>query len=167
MEVLPKRFEKFGLKLHPEKTRLIPFRRPARDADGKGGPNGPGTFIFLGFTHYWGKSLKGTWVVKHKTASTRVRRAIAVVWAWCKKHRHDPPAEQHQTLRRKLQGHYAYFGRRGNYPSLSRVYRGVLRAWRKWLSRRSWASAWNWNDWNKWLERWALPPPKIVHSKRR
>jgi len=82
--VLGKRFGKYGLALHEEKTRLVEFRRPRE------GGNQPGSFDFLGFTHYWGKSRKGNWVVQRKTAKDRLRRAVRRVYMWCKKHRHDP-----------------------------------------------------------------------------
>jgi hypothetical protein len=76
MQVLPKRFGRYGLTLHPEKTRLVPFRRPpSRDDDGDRG-GGPGSFDFLGFTHIWARSQRGNWVVKQRTAASRLRRAV-------------------------------------------------------------------------------------------
>ncbi|MGH9893094.1 MAG: group II intron reverse transcriptase/maturase, partial [bacterium] len=119
-EVLPKRFGKFGLTLHPDKTRLIPFHRPQPRSRGKGvGPAGrPGTFDFLGFTHYWGRSRRGKWVVKRKTAANRFRRSLQAVSAWCRRHRHLAVGEQQRKLNQKLQGHYAYYGITGNAPAL-------------------------------------------------
>jgi RNA-directed DNA polymerase len=105
LEVLPKRFAKYGLTLHPTKTRLTKFRRPKRTDKTE-----PGSFDFLGFTHYWGKSQKGKWVVKRKTASKRLQRSLRAVTQWCREHRHETLRDQHQTLRRKLQGHYQYYG---------------------------------------------------------
>jgi len=100
MEVLPKRFGKYGLTLHPDKTRLIPFRRPSHKAGGDGG-NGtdrPGTFDLLGFTHYWGRTRRGGWAVMRQTASKRLSRAVRSIAQWCRAHRHSPVGEQHATL---------------------------------------------------------------------
>jgi group II intron reverse transcriptase/maturase len=100
-DVLPKRFDKYGLTVHPEKTRLIPFRRPPSGPARKGQPPAeqPGTFDLLGFAHYWAHSRKGSWVVKRKTAPSRFTRAVTRIAQWCQIYRHRPIAEQHQTLR--------------------------------------------------------------------
>ena len=115
-DVLPKRFGRYGLTIHPDKTRLVPFRRPPlRPTRTGGSPTaGPGTFDLLGFTHYWARSRKGNWVVKRKTAASRFTRAVRTVAPWCRNHRHRPIPEQHQTLCQKLRGHYAYYGITGN-----------------------------------------------------
>jgi len=112
MEVLPKRFDRYQLSLHPEKTRLIFFGKPPR----RGKPKG--TFDFLGFTFYWGKSLKGNWAIKKQTARKRRNRFMRMLWNWCKENRHDPLEKQNETLCSKLQGFYQYFGLRGNYKVL-------------------------------------------------
>jgi RNA-directed DNA polymerase len=113
-DVLPKRFEKYGLTLHPEKTRLVDFRRPDRRAlpspDNGDVRSRPGTFDLLGFTHYWAKSRKGYWVVKQKTAADRLRRALKRIADWCRLHRHEPVRDQWKALKRKLLGHFGYFG---------------------------------------------------------
>ena len=146
MDVLPKRFGKYGLTLHPEKTRLVPFQRPGRRGKNQSGDR-PGTFDLLGFTHLWAVSLKGNWVVKRKTASDRFTRALKAVSTWCRKNRHLPVREQWQALRRKLNGHYGYFGIIGNSQALTRLGFLVERVWWKWLCRRSqrayisWATA--------------------------
>src|SRR5579863_1469952 len=116
-EVLPKRFGKYGLTLHPEKTRLVSFHRPDRK---DGGGNGPGTFGLLGFTHHWGLSRKGKWVVKRRTAKDRFSRTLRRINEWCRTHRHDDVEVQHCVLMRKLNGHYAYFGITSNYEALAR-----------------------------------------------
>lgn len=165
MEVLWKRFARFGLELHPEKTRIIPFRRPRRDDDKKD-KGGSQSFDFLAFTHYWGKSLKGSWVVKKKTAKDRLCRSLKVINRWCRKNRHLKLKVQHAALRQKMQGHYAYFGVTGNSRSLHQYAEGVRRYWHKWLRRRHRQR----NDWNwEWYERsilanYPLPRPRIVHS---
>lgn len=166
LDVLPKRFGKYGLTIHPEKTRLVPFQRPAyRQGRGEQAPAGkPGTFDFLGFTHYWGRSRKGNNVVKQKTAASRLRRAIGTIADWCKRNSHQPIDEQHRKLSQKLRGHYAYYGITGNAAALSGFRNEVTRLWRKWLSRRSWAGRLSWGRFRGILERFPLPAPVVVHS---
>jgi group II intron reverse transcriptase/maturase len=165
MTVLRKRLEKYGLTLHPEKTRLVEFRRPdRRPPSSDGGASGRhGTFDFLGFTHFWGKSRTGKWIVKRKTAKDRFRRAVQRVAAWCRKHRHDAVREQWKALSRKLRGHFEYYGITGNSAHLQRFRFEATRAWRKWLNRRSQRARMSWERMRKLLERYPLPPPRITH----
>lgn len=165
-EVLPKRFAKYGLTLHEEKTRLVSFPRPSRSTApelGKRKPQ-PGTFDLLGFTHYWGKSRRGYWVVKRKTASSRLARALGKIAAWCRKHYHDPIAEQCRTLGQKLRGHFAYYGITGNYYALRGFREGVRRLWFKWLRRRQRHGYFSWPRFQALLQRYPLPPARVVHS---
>jgi group II intron reverse transcriptase/maturase len=162
MEVLPKRFGKYGLTLHPEKTRLIEFQRPDRRQPRGGNGDRPGTFDLLGFTHYWGLSRKGKWVVKRKTARDRFSRALKRVAQWCRLHRHYSIAEQQRTLAQKLRGHFGYFGIIGNSEALRRFRRLVVYAWRKWLSRRSQRAFVTWDHMMKLLEQYPLPQPRIL-----
>lgn len=157
LAVLPKRFDRYGLSLHPDKTSVICFSKPHTDEEaGK-----RGTFDFLGFTFYWGKSRKGYWVIKKKTARKRLSRFMKRVWRWCKENRHDPIEEQHQTLSSKLRGFYQYFGVRGNFKALEVVFEHAEKAWRRWLSERSHKGKVLFED----LRRaYPLPMPKIVHS---
>jgi RNA-directed DNA polymerase len=164
MNVLPKRFGKYGLTLHPEKTRLVPFRRPPRSSGGKRGGKGPGCFDLLGFTHYWGRSRKGSWVIKRKTAGDRLSRSLMRIAHWCRRMRHSPVSEQHAGLARKLKGHYGYFGITGNSQSLYRFLRGVERRWRYWLSRRGQRRKYRWDWFMEILKRFPLPEPVVVHS---
>jgi RNA-directed DNA polymerase len=160
LRVLPKRIGKYGLTIHPDKTRLVAFGRP-RGAQG----NKPETFDFLGFTHYWGKSRRGTWIVKTQTARQRLSRGLKRIAEWCRRNRHLTVAQQHQELCRKLRGHYAYYGLTGNGPWLSKFRQGVRRIWRQWLHRRSRTpSDMPWDRYVRLLERYRLPPIKIVHS---
>ena len=106
LEVLPKRFARYGLTLHPTKTRLVAFSgRTARPQPDDRDEDPPGTFTFLGFTHYWGRSRHGAAVVKRKTAASRLSRGLRAIRQWCAQHRHEPVGEQHRQLTRKLQGH--------------------------------------------------------------
>lgn len=158
LNLLPQRMACFGLTLHPEKTRMVPFCCP-----GKAG-GGAGTFDFLGFTHYWSRSLKGRWVIKRKTASKRLNRALKAIGEWCRKNRHRPVAEQCRDLSAKLKGHFAYFGVTGNVHELQKYRQGLLKLWHKWLGRRSRSDGFTWDRFNRLLVRYPLPPVRVVHS---
>jgi group II intron reverse transcriptase/maturase len=164
LEVLPKRFGKYGLTLHPEKTRLVPFCKPPKTSppDPSAAPR-PGTFDLLGFTHYWGRSRRGYWVVKRKTARSRFTRALVQIAAWCRRHCHRPLAEQHRTLSQKLRGHCAYYGITGNCEALQRFRLQVIRVWRQWLERRR-RGSFSWDAFRAVLQRFPLPPATVVHS---
>jgi RNA-directed DNA polymerase len=166
LEVLPKRFGKYGLTLHPDKTRLVPFVRPPQSSPSSksSAPGQRGSFDLLGFTHYWGRSRRGYWVVKRKTAQGRLSRALKTIAQWCRLNRHQPLAEQHVTLVQKLRGHFAYFGITGNGLSLQWFRDGVLRIWKKWLARRRRRGFLSWAIFGRLLQRYALPPAVVVHS---
>jgi RNA-directed DNA polymerase len=164
LDVLPKRLAKYGLTLHPEKTRLVDFRRPDRRVTAS--PEGdtcprPGTFDLLGFTHYWAMSRKGYWVVKQKTAADRFRRTLKRIADCCRRYRHEPVREQWTALRRKLLGHFGYFGITGNFRALRNLRYRVIVAWRMWLSRRSQRARLSWEEMFRLLARYPLPQPRI------
>lgn len=154
--VLPKRLERFGLRLHPDKTRLLAFGRP-RTTDDKGS----GTFDFLGFTHYWEKTRRGWWAPRVKTQKDRLRRSLSATEAWCRGHRHLPVKEQASALRRSLNGHYNYFGVNNNRRSLVRLLYRVQRIWRKWLNRRSQQGHMPWTRFKELLQKHPLPKPEV------
>lgn len=169
LAVLPKRFGKYGLTLHPDKTRMVPFRKPDRVGDDD---EGPGTFTFLGFTHYWGLSRKpapkGTppakrWFAMQKTAKDRLNRTLRRLREWCRWHRHDPLEAQHRMLVKKLKGHYGYYGITGNFPALAKVFYMAKRIWRRALARRS-QQRLPWSKMQRIWERFPLPSPRIVHQ---
>jgi RNA-directed DNA polymerase len=166
MEVLPKRMSKYGLTVHPEKTRLVRFRPDDPDdsetPDGKERP--PKTFDFLGFTHYWGRSQKGKWVIKRQTSRSRLKRALHALSDWCRANRHLSIQVQYQTLKQKMQGHYAYFGITGNFYNLGKFHEAARRTWRRWLSRRSRGRSMPWTDFARLEKRYGLPRPRVVHS---
>jgi hypothetical protein len=163
MDVLPKRFERFGLTLHPEKTRLVDFRRPSPTGMACGSQR-ERSFDLLGFTHYWGRSRKGRWVVQRKTAKSRFSRALRQIGQGCRINRHRPVAEQQQALSRKLKGHDADYGITGNARALSRLRFEVQQRWHKWLNRRSHATRLDWPTFKRLLKRHPLPPARVVHS---
>ena len=165
LEVLPKRFARFELRLHPEKTRLIDFRKPRGEDKSPDGPGGEQhSFEMLGFNHYWAKSRKGKWVIKRKTASSRLARSIRAVHEWCKKYRHKPLAEQQRALNRKLQGHCGYYGITGNSRSLNGYRYRLLCIWRYWLSRRNRKRLLTWERFNRLLSHYPIRPARTVHS---
>lgn len=161
LEVLGKRLGRYGLTLHPDKTRFIDFRpeRPGgTHADCKGPP-----FDFLGFTHTWAKSQKGKNVVRQRTAKNRLARALTAINDWCRVNRHRPVPWQHARLSAKLIGHYAYYGITGNMQQLQRFSTQVRRTWRKWLERRTRSKRLTWERFAALLTRHPLPTPRIIH----
>lgn len=164
--VLSKRFARYALTLHPDKTRLVPFERPDRPSRRRNVPGvTPGTFDFLGVTIHWGKSLAGKWVLRERTAKSRFRRTLTAIAAWCRVHRHDAVVVQQRALAQKLRGHYGYFGRRGNRGRLWTIYERTRGIWRRWLSRRSQKAKLTWAMMTRLLERHPLPTPRLVaHS---
>jgi RNA-directed DNA polymerase len=166
LAVLPKRFAKYGLTIHPDKTRLVPFERPSHDPKRSTtkGRELPGTFDLLGFTHFWSRSLRGAWVVKRTTSCSRLSRGLKALSDWCRKNRHLPAAEQHRTLSPKLVGHFAYYGITGNSVALSLFRRVAIQIWRRWLSRRRRDGHIPWAEFKPFLERYPLPPPIAIHS---
>lgn len=158
---LKKRLERFGLRTHPEKTRVVRFQRPPY----RGKPTrdeGPGSFDFLGFTHIWGRSRKGNWTVRVRTAKDRMRRILKRCARWCRKHRHEPVWWQSQQLNRALRGFAAYFGVTTNSESLKQLHYRVERIWHKWLARRS-QRGMTWARFQKATKRCPLLRPRIVH----
>jgi len=163
LQVLHKRFAKFGLTLHPEKTCLIEFGRSAH-AQGRRTGVKPETFDFLGFTHVTATSLRGKFTIHLKTMKKRLRRAIKATASWCQDHRHYELAHQWKTLTAKLRGHYQYYGRPTNFRSLLQFYRVVRRLWYKWLNRRTRGKTLKWTDYARTLERYPLPRPRITRA---
>ena len=132
MEVLPKRFARFGLRVHPDKTKLVRFGRPPGGETSKDN----GTVDFLGFTYFWAKSRRGKWIIKKKTMGKRVSRFVKAIWQWCRLNRHEPLEQQHKMLCIKLRGHYQYYAVNHNSGALAEVRHHTFRSWQYWLSRR-------------------------------
>ena len=158
LAVLGARLAKFGLSLHPTKTRHVDFRPMA------GGHDSQNRFDFLGFTHLWGKSRRGGWVVRQFTAKARLARAAKSVWNWCKEHRHMPLGDQCRHLASVIRGHCAYYGLTGNGKRLSAFRTAVLRSWRRWLGRRHRDGSISWDRFNAILARFPLPKAKVTRS---
>jgi RNA-directed DNA polymerase len=158
MEVLGKRMGRFGLTLHPDKTRLLPFRRPP---SGQASGKGPATFDFLGFTLYFARAKSGRWGMWCKTRSMRLRRTVKSIADWCRGNRNQPVKVQHEALCRRIQGHYNDFGISGSFRCLLLVQDEVRRAWFKWLRRRSQRTRLTWERLLELLKRFPLPRPRI------
>lgn len=164
LEVLPKRLGRFGLELNLEKTRLIHFHKPRKEGPRGGQTVSSEVFQFLGFTHHWGKSRRGRWVVKRRTAGDRLSRSLRGIAEWCRWHRHDPVRVQHRKLSQKMVGHYNYYGITGNWDRLAQYGYEVSRIWRKWLNRRTRPGTMPWKRFRQLLEHYPLPAVKIYHS---
>ena len=158
MAALVKRMARYGLALHPGKTRLFPFEPPRGDNEGKGSDN----FDFLGFTLYWHRTRSGRWAMWCKTRRGRLAKSIKAIADWCRCHRHLPVSEQHVALVRRMVGHFNYFGVNGNMRSMEAVVEAVKKEWFKWLNRRSQKAHLNWQRFVALLERYPMPVPRIV-----
>jgi RNA-directed DNA polymerase len=157
MKVLPERFKKYKLNLHPEKTNMIYFANPNSDKDNRK----RGTFDFLGFTYYWGRGLNVSWAIKKRTARKREARFMKRIYQYCKEHMHDPINEQYEAICLKLRGFNQYFGVRSNYAALEKVRKYTLKVWQKWLSRRSSKGKVLFDELKV---NFPLPLPRIVHN---
>jgi group II intron reverse transcriptase/maturase len=168
LEVLPKRLEKYGLKLHPDKTRLVAFQRPPADRDDDPTNSGASSssFEMLGFVHRWERSRKGNWVVMLRTAPKRLRAALKRIRAWCKQNMHRAVREQWATLSQKLRGHFGYYGVEGNSRAISLFAFEVYSVWRWYLNRRSQRARMTWERMKQLSSRYPLPPPRIQWSAR-
>lgn len=154
LRTLPKRFAKYGLTLHPQKTKLVDFRRSPRGA----------TFDFLGFTFYWTWSRQRRLVVKHKTSQKAFRRSVQAMHEWLRDHRHDPIDVQHKEISVKLRGHFNYYGLTGNGNALATFLHWVTSMWLKWLRTRGGKRRLTWAWFRGFLSRCPLPKPTPVHS---
>ncbi len=166
LAAVTKRFAKYGLTVHPTKTRKVAFRRPPRGGGSRSGRGAtrPGTFDLLGFTHFWGLSRKGNWVIMRKTMSSRLSRSLRRIWEWCRNGRHLPLEEQHRQLVLKLRGHYAYYGITGNGRRIAAFRHWTYVIWRWWLNRRSRHTRGGLAGLDLRLGRYPLPAAVVVHS---
>jgi RNA-directed DNA polymerase len=163
LAVLAKRMGRYGLQLHPDKTRMVDFRPMKKATPPSDEAIRATTFNFLGFLHVWGKSRKGNRVVRQQTAKDRFARALGAIAEKCRRMRTEPVADQHRQLSQKLKGHFAYFGISGNYKRLADLRYETRRIWRKWLSRRSNNRRVGWDVFARIEKRFPLPQPTIIH----
>lgn len=163
LEVLPKRFAKYGLTLHPEKTRLVKFGRSAH-YQAKREKTKTATFDFLGFTHRCATGRSGKFALHLGTMKTRLRRGLIAISAWCRVHLHAPLDRQQRILNAKLRGHYQYYGRPTNFRCLAKFEQAVRRIWRKWLARRTSGKGLSWQRFDRILARYPLLRPRITQA---
>jgi RNA-directed DNA polymerase len=160
LAVLGKRLGRFGLRLAPDKTRLVEFGRPSISHEGKG----PGSFVFLGFTHYWRKTWKGKWQPAWKTSRKSLRKAIVSLQKWCRTNRHQSIPLQHKALTLRIQGHFNYFGVNGNHRSMGIILKKVELCWIKWLRRRSQRTRMTFERFYEMLKAFPLPKVKVYRN---
>ncbi|HEX4841549.1 MAG TPA: group II intron reverse transcriptase/maturase [bacterium] len=162
LQALGHRFAKFGLTLHPDKTRLIEFGRFARENRRQRGQGKPETFNFLGFTHFCGHNRQGRFRLGRRTMAKRVRAKLAEIKVNLKRRRHAPVPSHGAYLQSVLRGHYRYYGVPFNYVALQRFREHLRRLWRRALLRRSQKGRLPWAQMDQLSERW-LPQPTIHH----
>ena len=163
-EALRERFAKFGLELHPDKTRVISFGRYESE-NAKGQNRKANTFDFLGFTHYCGRSRKGTFLLGRKTSRKRFRKKCQAMEKWLKAIRNAKQVKEWwPTLKAKLTGHYQYYGVSGNCRSIRRFSNAARRMTLKWLNRRSQKKSFSREGFQEYLNRYPLPKPQITHN---
>ena len=155
---LQERLSKFGLKISETKSKIIEFGRYA-------GNKHPETFDFLGITHYCDKTLKGKFNVGRKTSKKKLIQKYKAMNEWLKQSRNSMGLKEWWSiLKRKLVGHYQYYGIRGNMRSLQSYYIQVLRLTYKWINRRSQRRSYTWEQYSRWIRNNPLPQPKIYHK---
>jgi len=151
---LGSRLGKFNLELAKEKTRILSFSRFRKHERT--------SFTFLGVEFRWGTSCNGKDIIKRRTDRKKMRKALADVSIWCKENRNERIRKQATEVALKLEGHYNYFGLAGNYRSLEQYFNAVLRIWYRWLNRRSQRRSYNWTEFKRMTEVYAIPRPRIT-----
>lgn len=161
---LRERLNKFGLELSETKTRIERFGRKVWSDHEKGGPK-PGSFNFLGFTHYCSKSRKGVFKVSRRTEKRRFHRSMQKVKQWLKYNRSRLTLQElHGWVSIMLMGHYRYYGVSDNSRQLQCYHHKIKECYYKWLNRRSQRRSFTWESFDKYLRRHPLPMPKIYHN---
>jgi RNA-directed DNA polymerase len=161
LAVRPKRFARDGLTIHPSKTTLMAFRKPATP---QGADPGHGTCDVLGLTQDWTQARRGDGVSKRRTARKRLRRTKQALWRWCRANRPAPLKDQSRRRCLTLRGQFQDDGLGGNFRWLDDVRRSAEQAWCDWLSRRRRKRAIGWEKFQRRLQTSVLPTPKIVHT---
>ena len=163
-QALKNRFDKYGLEIHPTKSRKITFGRFESDNARKQNRN-PNTFDFLGFTHYCDTSRKGNFKLGRKTSRKKFSAKCREMNDWLKSIRNQVKTKDWwKILAAKLRGHIQYYGVSENYASIARFYKLTIKMVRKWLNRRSQKRKMSWAKFTEYLEHYPLPKPRIVHK---
>jgi len=158
-DVLPKRLARFSLELAEDKTKRLRFGRFAARESARRGEGAPGTFDFLGFTHYCGTSRAGKFKLKRKTATKKLRAKLRDLKAWFRANLTKPTAEVWQTLCAKLQGHFQYYNVNDNWRWVVKYREAARRMGLRWQRRRSQNSRVSWDAYNAYLRQHPLPNP--------
>jgi len=162
LQDLGERLGKFGLELHPDKTRRIEFGRYAETNRRGRGEGKPETFDFLGFTHVCGKTRRGAFKVRRQTIGKRMRAKLQEIKQQLRRRMHDPVAQTGKWLQSVVQGYFNYHAVPGNLVRLGVFGERVTRFWRRTLRRRGERRRMNWARLPQLAERW-LPRPRVLH----
>jgi len=162
LETFRERLRKFGLELHPDKTRRIEFGRFAEQDRNRRGEGKPETFDFLGFTHISGKDRNGEFAVKRETVGKRMRAKLLELKQQLCNRMHDPTALTGKWLRSIVQGYFNYHAVPGNTDSLHAFRNRLVRLWRTMLIHRSQRHHLNWGRMQRLADQW-LPKPRVLH----
>ena len=166
LEDFRERLGKFGLELHPDKTRRIEFGRYAESNRKRRGEGKPETFDFLGFTHISGKTRKGAFTVRRKTIRKRLGAKLQEIKQQLRRRMHDPVAQTGEWLRSVVQGYFNYHAVPRNLDSLQAFRDRVTRLWRQTLRRRGQKRPPNWTRLHPWAERWIPHPSRAASLSR-
>lgn len=159
---LQQRLARFGLEMHPDKTRLLRFGRYAEAQCREHGEEPPGTFDFLGFTHICGRSRRGRFLVLRRTSKKRMRVKLKEIRRSLLQRRHLPVPVQGQMIEATVRGYFAYHAVPTNIDRLDGFRTEIVRAWRHALLRRSQRSRTNWDRMSRLADRW-IPRPRVLH----
>jgi len=161
---LKNRFSKYGLEIHPEKSRVVSFGRYEKQ-NAKTQNRKANTFDFLGFTHFCAKSRKGNFKVGRKTIRKKFTAKCKEMNQWLRSVRNQTKTKEWwKILRAKLRGHIQYYGVSENYYCVMKFYGITVKQTKKWLNRRSQKRKMGWGKFNEYLKKYPLPKPRIVHS---
>lgn len=165
LKEVKERLKKFNLEVSAEKTRIVEFGRFAKENARNRGKGKPGTFNFLGLTHYCGESRRGKFLMKVKTDRQRMGNKLKEMNQWLKTNRNRRKIGMlWKSISVKLQGHYNYYGVSGNYKSIQNFYYQVVKLTHKWINRRSQKKSYNVTEFYKYLERHPLNKPSLVYN---
>jgi len=161
---LKKRFTKYGLEIHPTKSRTFSFGQ-FEDENSKTQNRKSNTFDFLGITHYCGKTRKKKFKVGRKTSRKKFKVKCKDMNNWLKSVRNKSKSKEWwNILKSKIAGHIQYYGMTGNYPAIYNFYSITIKLLHKWLNRRSQKKSMNWKEFINYINCYPLPKPKIKHN---
>lgn len=160
-QALIKRLKKFNLEIAEDKSKILPFGKFAEQNSKRKGKGKPGTFDFLGFTHFCSKSKDGRFRVKRKTSRKKVRTKLKECKKWLKDNRTTNIHTIVNRLQRSLIGYYNYYCITDNTPYVSNFRDKIQKLFFKWMNKRSQRKSFNYEKFNLFLKRFPLPIPKV------